>query len=148
MEESLLIRLLGDTPLIRIMDFLIENSIFDYTKTALAENAGISRASLYNAWPVLERFRLVTESRKIGNTTLYRLNRGNPVVKQLMELDLELSMEFADSLEPGEQYVAAKPSEEVMDGLAVAKMRGVEREIKSGKKKVLSESEVRRKHGF
>ena len=46
MEKSLLLEFLGDTPLIRVIDFLIENSIFDYTKTEIAENAGIARASL------------------------------------------------------------------------------------------------------
>ncbi|NYZ73977.1 hypothetical protein H0O00_02455, partial [Candidatus Micrarchaeota archaeon] len=93
MNKSLLHGLLGDAPSIRLIDFLIENSIFDYTKTELADNSGISRASLYKIWPSLERYRIVKQSRKIGNTTLYRLNKTNPVVEKLMELDLKLSKE-------------------------------------------------------
>ena len=96
MEKSLLLEFLGDTPLIRVIDFLLENSIFDYTKTDIAENAGISRASLYNVWPTLAKFEIVKESRKIGNTTLYKLNKENPVVKKLIELDLKISKEYAD----------------------------------------------------
>jgi DNA-binding transcriptional ArsR family regulator len=96
MDESLLLKFLGDTPLLRVVDFLIENSIFDYTKTDIAENSGISRASLYNVWPVLEEFGIVSESRKIGNTTLYKLNKANPLVQKLIGLDLELSEQFAD----------------------------------------------------
>ena len=107
MEQSLLARLLGDTPLIRVVDFLIGNSIFDYTKTELAENAGISRASLYSIWPTLESYSIVKASRKIGNTTLYRLNKETPVVQKLIELDLRLSRDFADLLEGGH---AAKAS--------------------------------------
>ncbi len=99
MGESLLLKFLGNTPLLRVVDFLIENSIFDYTKTDIAENSGISRASLYNVWPVLEEFMIVSESRKIGNTTLYKLNKGNPLVQQLIELDLGLSTQFAEIAE-------------------------------------------------
>lgn len=99
MERSLLIEFLGDTPLIRVIDFLIENSTFDYTKTEIAENSGISRASIYNIWPTLEKFELVKKSRQIGNTTLYKLNKENPVVQKLIELDLKISKEYADLLE-------------------------------------------------
>ncbi len=99
MEKSLLAGFLGDTPFIRVVDFLIENSVFDYTKKDIAENAGISRASLYKIWPTLERYELVKESRKIGNTTLYKLNKENPVVQKLIELDLKISKEYADMLE-------------------------------------------------
>ena len=98
MEKSLLVKFLGNTPLIRVVDFLIENSIFDYTKTEIAENAGISRASLYNVWSMVEKFELVKESRKIGNTTLYKLNKDNPVVQKLIELDLKISREYAETL--------------------------------------------------
>jgi hypothetical protein len=95
MQKSSLVEFLGDTPLIRVVDFFIENSIFDYTKKDIAENAGISRASLYKIWPTLEKYELVKESRKIGKTTLYKLKRENPVVKKLIELDLKISKEYA-----------------------------------------------------
>ncbi len=98
MEKSLFVEFLGDTPLIRVVDFLIENSIFDYTKTEISKNAEISRASLYKIWPLLEQYQLVKASRKIGNTTLYKLNKENPVVQKLIELDLKISKEFAESL--------------------------------------------------
>lgn len=98
-EKSLFVEFFGDTPLIKVMDFLIENSIFDYTKTEIAENSGISRASLYKIWNEFEKYGLITESRKIGNATLYRLNKENPVVQKLIELDLKISKEYAENLE-------------------------------------------------
>ena len=106
MEKSLLVEFLGDTPIIRVIDFLLENSIFDYTKTDFAENSGISRASLYKIWPVLEKYELIKESRKIGNTTLYKVNKENLLVQELMQLDLRLSKEFADRLVIQESAVA------------------------------------------
>ena len=97
MENSLLIDFLGDVPIVRVIDFLIENNIFDYTKTDIAKNSGISRASLYNIWPILEKYSILKSSRKIGNTTLYKLNKKNALVKQLIELDLMLSKSFTES---------------------------------------------------
>lgn len=108
MEKSLFVNFLGNTPLVRVMDFLIGNSIFDYTKTDIAENSGVSRASLYSVWPQLERYEIVKASRKIGNTTLYRLNKENPVVQKLIELDLRLSREYADMGEKVAAKVANK----------------------------------------
>jgi len=107
MEKSLLVKFLGDTPLIRVVDFLMENSIFDYTKTEIAENAGISRASLYKVWPEIEQYELVKESRKMGNTTLYKLNKENPIMQKLIELDLKISREYAEGLIE-KQMVAAR----------------------------------------
>jgi len=108
MGKSLLLEFLGDTPFLRVMDFLIENSIFDYTKTDIAENAEISRASLYKIWPILEQYDIMSETRRIGNTVLYRLNKENPVVQKLIELDLKISKEYAASL--GEkQLIEARP---------------------------------------
>jgi len=104
MENSLFAGFFGGGTRLRVMDFLIGNSIFDYTKTDIAKNSDVSRASLYSVWPQLERYEIVKASRKIGNTTLYRLNKENPVVQKLIELDLRLSREFADA---GEK-VAAK----------------------------------------
>lgn len=98
METSLFVEFFGDTPFIRVVDFLIENAIFDYTKTEIAENAGISRASLYKAWAALELYGIVKQSRQIGNATLYKLNRENTVVKKLVELDLKISKEYAETL--------------------------------------------------
>ena len=110
MEKSLLIEFLGDAPFIRVVDFLIGNSIFDYTKTDIADNAEISRASLYKIWPLLEKYQLIKESRKIGNTTLYKLNKENPLVQELISLDLKLSMEFVDKVEEKEIVIAKASS--------------------------------------
>ena len=106
MEKSLLVEFLGDTPIIRIMDFLIENSIFDYTKTDFADNADVSRTTLYKIWPVLEKYEIIKESRKIGNTVLYKLNKESPLVQELIQLDLKISKEFVDKLVEKEVVVA------------------------------------------
>jgi len=96
MENSLFVKFFGDAPLVRILDFLMENKLFDYTKTDIAKNAGISRVSLYKVWPSFMEHKIVRVTRRMGKTELYALNEKSPVVQQLLALDLKLSREFAD----------------------------------------------------
>jgi DNA-binding transcriptional ArsR family regulator len=95
-EESLFIRELGiKSPMLKVLDFLMDNESFDYSKTDIAEGAGLSRATLFKAWPKLESLGLVTATRAVGQAKMYRLNKQNPIVKKLMELDDAISEYFA-----------------------------------------------------
>jgi len=90
-ETSVLIEYLGNHPIIRIIDFLIENRLFDYSKKQIAENAGIGKVTLFKYWERLEEIEIVKVSRKFGKTKLYKLNEENEVVKRLIELELALA---------------------------------------------------------
>lgn len=87
MEKSLLIKFLGENPLFRIIDFLIENKGIDVTKKDIIEGAEISRASLFKVWKQLEEQEIVKIKRQFGKTKLYTLNSENPIVKKLLELE-------------------------------------------------------------
>ena len=87
MEKSLLITFLGENPIFKIVDFLIENKGTDLTKKQIIEGAGISRASLFKCWKQLESQEIVLVTRKFGKTKLYKLNTNNPIVKKLLELE-------------------------------------------------------------
>jgi hypothetical protein len=55
MDESLFIRELGiKSPMLKVLDFLMDNETFDYSKTDIAEGAEMSRATLFKVWPRLE----------------------------------------------------------------------------------------------
>ena len=86
-EKSLLIKFLGENPVFKIVDFLIENKGTDMSKKEIIEGAGISRASLFNNWKQLEEHGIVCITRKFGKTKLYTLNSQNPIVKKLLELE-------------------------------------------------------------
>jgi len=90
MEKSLLIQLVGDMPVFKIVDFLIENKGLDFTKKDIIEGADISKATLFNYWQEVEKAGIVTPTRKFGKTILYTLNAKNPVVKKILELETEL----------------------------------------------------------
>jgi len=87
MEKSLLIRFLGENPVFKIVDFLIENKGMELTKKDIIEGSGISRASLFNCWLQIEEQEIVTVTRKFGKTKLYTLNSKNQIVKKLLELE-------------------------------------------------------------
>ena len=52
----------------------------------------------------------------------------------------------AGILELGKEYHAVKSREELMDELAVVKIQRMEEEVKSGKKKLLSLAEIKKKY--
>ena len=87
MEKSLLIKFLGENPVFKIIDFLIENKGLDMSKKNIIEGTGISRATLFNYWGEIEKQEIVIVTRKFGKTKLYTLNSKNPIVKKLLELE-------------------------------------------------------------
>ena len=87
MEKSLLIKFLGENPVFKIIDFLIENKGMDMSKKDIIEGAGISKATLFNYWEQIENQEIVRVNRKFGKTKLYTLNSKNPIVKKLLELE-------------------------------------------------------------
>jgi hypothetical protein len=96
MDESLFIKELGiKSPILKVMDFLMDNEAFDYSKTDIAEGAKMSRATLFKVWPRLENLDLITATRTVGQAKMYRLNKKSPLVKKLMELDDAITQHFA-----------------------------------------------------
>ena len=89
-EKSLLLQFQGDNPILRIIDFMLENKGLDLTKSDIVKGANVSRAALFKYWKEIERFGLVKETRRFGKTKLYILNSENKIVKRLMDLELEL----------------------------------------------------------
>ena len=80
----------GSTPELKTLQFLIAHSHFDYTKKELSEHAGISRQTVYKVLEVFLKWRIVKETRKIGNVTLYALDRKNRLVESFKKFDNEI----------------------------------------------------------
>lgn len=91
MKKSAFIKTFGENPFIKVMDFLIENYIFDYTKTEIAKEVGISRITIEPIWQNLVKQGIIIQTKKIGNAILCRLDTKNPIVIKLRELDLVLA---------------------------------------------------------
>jgi len=84
--ETLFRQALGDTPKIRVLEFLIEGRELDYSITDIAEGAEIGRTTLFRIWGDLIEYKIIIPTRQIGNAKLFRLNISNLFVKKLIEL--------------------------------------------------------------
>ncbi|MGB9660288.1 MAG: hypothetical protein ACPLY9_07245 [Nitrososphaerales archaeon] len=89
-ENTLLIKYLGDSPILRIIDYFLDNPLFDYSKKEILESIRISRRTLFKIWNDLEKNGIVKVTRKIGKAKMYKLNTENEVVKKLIDLDMAL----------------------------------------------------------
>ena len=81
----------GDSPIVKVMDFFLDNSEFDYSMTNIAKNSDIGWSTLHGFWKDLVKLGIVTKTRRIGRAELYKLNSNSPVVKKLIELDRDIS---------------------------------------------------------
>jgi predicted transcriptional regulator len=84
-DESLFIRLLGGSPIIKILDFLLADRDFDYSKKGIAENANVSYNTLNSVWPYLLQNGILTKTRRIGKQDMFKLNTKNEFVKELIK---------------------------------------------------------------
>lgn len=104
-EESSFVTVMGNTAFVRVLDFLLENRPFDYSKTEIAKNAKVGWSTLYGIWKNLERTEMVRQTRIVGKSKMYRLNEENPIVRKLVELDAKISEAFAEQMVEQESEV-------------------------------------------
>lgn len=91
--RSLFIEFMGDSPTIRVLDYLLTERDMDFSITDMARNAGIGRATLYRIWDDLIKHKIIVPTRVIGKAKLYALNKNNPTIKKLIEIDNELVLQ-------------------------------------------------------
>lgn len=77
----------GDTPQLRVLDFLIDNHFFDYPVTEIARESNVSYNSLVLFFNNFVESGIVIKTRKIGKSDYYKLNLENLFVKNLIKLD-------------------------------------------------------------
>ncbi|MGQ9597552.1 MAG: winged helix-turn-helix domain-containing protein [Thermoproteota archaeon] len=107
--QSLLLKTLGDSPKLRIIDFFLDNPLFDFTKKEVIEALGMSKQTFYKYFKDIEKYRIVSVSRRIGKAKLYKINLENPMVKMLKEYETQLSLQMAEQeAEKMRKPVAAK----------------------------------------
>ena len=94
-EDSIFVKTFGDYPAIRIMDFLIESDMFDYPITEIAKNSGVHFQTFQKIWPRFVKDNFVVKTRKLGNSELYKINKDNPVMQKLIELDRFLCKQYS-----------------------------------------------------
>lgn len=90
-NETLLLKYLGSSPILRIVDFFLDNPLSDYSKNEVVKNMQMGRMTFFKYWHELEKSGAVKITRNIGRATMYQLDKSNEVVKQLIKLDMVLA---------------------------------------------------------
>ncbi|MFO7966401.1 MAG: winged helix-turn-helix domain-containing protein [Archaeoglobaceae archaeon] len=95
-EKSIILRMLGDSPRLRIIDFFMDNLSFDFTKREIIEALGMSKQTFYKYFKEIESDGIVKVSRQIGRAKLYKINPQHPLVVMLRELEEKVSIQMAE----------------------------------------------------
>lgn len=108
-KQSIFVETFGESPLIKVLDFFLTFSSFDYSKSQVAEETGISRVTLDKIWNELIKKNIIIKTRTIGRADMYKLNVTNQRVRVLMDLDFKLSSAYADeAIEKTKQKIIVK----------------------------------------
>jgi len=94
-NKSLLLEYLGDTPQLRVLDFLIDNHFFDFPLTEIARGSNVSYNALVSFFPKWIETGRVIITRRIGKSDYYKLNMDNYFVKNIIKLDWSLTKKNA-----------------------------------------------------
>jgi len=90
-NKSFFLMQFGDTPQLRVIDFMIENHFFDFPLTEIARESNVSYNSLKRFFDEFLESKIVVKTRKIGKSDYYKLNLENEFVKDLIKLDWKLT---------------------------------------------------------
>ena len=90
-NKSFFLMQFGDTPKLRVLDFLIDNHFFDYPMTEIARESNVSYNSIKLFFPYFIKSGIVIKTRRIGKSDYYKLNLENSFVNNLIKLDWSLT---------------------------------------------------------
>ena len=85
MGNSVFLETFGDSPINRILDFLIVFDNFDYSMADIAIKAGVGYSTLKTLIKELLKKGLIIQTRISGKSKMYKLNKENPLVKRFTE---------------------------------------------------------------
>ena len=79
--------LFGDSPRVRLLDFLADHVDYDYTLTQIHRLARVSRPTLYRLVAAMEGEGLIVQTREVGGSHFFRLATENPKVVAMLQMD-------------------------------------------------------------
>lgn len=83
-------------PRLKTPDYLSDHKLNSFIKRKIIEALGMSKLTFYKYFQDLVELVLVAASRKIGRSTLYKVNLENPIVRMLIEYERQLSLQITE----------------------------------------------------
>lgn len=84
-DKTAFLETFGDSPVLRVLDFLVVNEEFDYSMTDIAKLSGVGYATLKLFWQKLEEEGIVTNTRTVGRAKMYKINVNNQIMKKFRD---------------------------------------------------------------
>ncbi len=99
--------LFGGTPRNRVLEIFLEGREIDNSLGNIAEEGNMNRATVYNMARELLKQKVITPTRKVSKTQLYKLNMKNPDVNALVKVfDLTMKLAAKDATAEKEKPMA------------------------------------------
>lgn len=95
-EGSVLTRIFGDHPKTKILAALLSEPDHDLNKSQIADEAGVSRKTVYNHIQELVDLGFVEETRMTGGNQMYQINQDDELTQDLAEFEWNLIDRVAD----------------------------------------------------
>ena len=107
-DKSILLEIFGDSPRMKMIDFLLENHIFDYSKRQIADFSEISYNTLETFWEQVIKLGLVKKTRKVGKSQMYMLNMDNQIIQRLFQIVKDVMVQDIDTVSRKRTPIAVK----------------------------------------
>ena len=85
----MLTEVFGDSPRVKLLDFLMDHVDFDYTISQMHEFTGISRPTLYPLTEELVRAGMIVLTREVGGSRFFQINVEHPKVVWMLRIGFE-----------------------------------------------------------
>lgn len=102
-DGAALTELLGTDPKVKIISVLLATGR-DINVTRIAELGGMGRSTVYEHIDPLLTLGVAEQTREVGGSPLYQLNRDSEIAQKLAELEWLLLDEFDDDVEPAGEF--------------------------------------------
>lgn len=89
-NDSLLLKILGKSPELRIIDFLLDNILSDFSAKEIMKNTCMGKVTFYKTYRKLLKYDIIKIEKKVRKTNYYMLNGKSEIGRKIMELDMEI----------------------------------------------------------
>ena len=86
MTKKLFLDVFGNSPQVKIIDFLITNKELDYSLSEISRKSNVAWSTLNTIWPNLEKNKIVIHTRNVGKAKMYKLNTQNKFIEEIIKL--------------------------------------------------------------